>query len=202
MIVVKRAARLRRHAMHRLKENQKKTAYRKQNKQKFSVAKKARYYLNEPKADKKELYVRNLRNSIASNSGLRRKLLRAFKSSRQPLAAKIKQSKLTKAVSNIASRKLLHSVLKVWKQSAGELLRCIRSVNAIKMSASDFGESRHTASSEPFFYDQSYCRVKHTSPIVVDDKGRCVIAEEEGLRDPKTDRPVKWKCTAECKLPT
>ena len=29
-----------------------------------------------------------------------------------------------------------------------------------------------------------------------------MIAEEEGLRDPKTDRPVKWKCTAECKLPT
>ena len=64
------------------------------------------------------------------------------------------------------------------------------------MSGDDFGESRHTASSEVFFYNQSYTTVKHTpaivdsdqsyaivehrSVIVVDDSGRCVIAEEEG----------------------
>ena len=71
----------------------------------------------------------------------------------------------------------------------GELLGCIRAVNSLKMSEDDFGESRHTASSEPFFYDQSYCPVKHTSPIVVDNLGRCVIAEEEGERDVKTSRP-------------
>ena len=42
-----------------------------------------------------------------------------------------------------------------------------------------------------------------TSPIVVDgNNGRCVIAEEVGQRDSKTDCPLKWKCTAECKLPT
>ena len=70
------------------------------------------------------------------------------------------------------------------------------------MTATDFGESRHTASSEPFFYDQSYRMLKHTPSIAVDDNGRCVIAEEEGERDRKTDRPLKWKCTAECKLPT
>ena len=102
----------------------------------------------------------------------------------------------------------------------GELLRCIRSVNALQMSCDDFDESRHTASSEPFFYDQSYTIVKHTpaivvddsdqsyaivehkSVIVVDDSGRCVIAEEEGERDAKTHRPKRWKCTSECKLPT
>ena len=67
------------------------------------------------------------------------------------------------------------------------------------MTATDLGESCHTASSEPF-YDQNYRLVKHTPPIVTDDNGRCVIAEEEAHR--KTDRPLKWKCTAECKLPT
>ena len=103
---------------------------------------------------------------------------------------------------NIASRKLLHNVLKLRKQSAGELLKCIRSVNALTMIATDFGESCHTASSEPFFYEQSYSLVKHTSPIVVDGNGRCVISEEVGQRDSKTERPLKWKCTAECKLPT
>ena len=103
---------------------------------------------------------------------------------------------------NIASRKLLHNVLKLRKQSAGELLKCIRSVNALTMIATDFGESCHTASSEPFFYEQSYSLVKHTYPIVVDGNGRCVISEEVGQRDSKTERPLKWKCTAKCKLPT
>ena len=80
----------------------------------------------------------------------------------------------------------------------GELLRCIRSVNALKIMA-DFGKSCHTASSEPFFYDQGYQKINHTSPIPVDNNGRCVIAEEEGERDAKTKRPIRWKCTLECK---
>ena len=76
-----------------------------------------------------------------------------------------------------------------------------------------------TASSEPFFYDQSYTIVKHTPAIDVDDSDqsyaivqhrsilvndsdRYVIAEEEGERDAKTNRPKRWKCTSECKFPT
>ena len=60
-------------------------------KEKFSATRKARYFLTEPKTNKKELYV-HLKYSIAS------KLFRAFKASRQPLAAKIKISKLAKAI--------------------------------------------------------------------------------------------------------
>ena len=44
--------------------------------------------------------------------------------------------------------------------------------------------------------------IKHTSPIVVDGYGRCLMAEEEGERDANTKRPLRWKCTSECKLPT
>ena len=79
----------------------------------------------------------------------------------------------------------------------GELLRCIRSVNALQMSCDDFGESHHTASSEPFYdqsytivehtpaivvddSDQSYAIVEHKCVIVVDDSGRCVITGEKG----------------------
>ena len=69
-------------------------------------------------------------------------------------------------------------------------------------SAFHFGNSRHTASSEPFFYDQCYQKVNHPSPIAVDTYGRCVIAEEEGERDAKTKRPTAWRCTPECKQPT
>ena len=84
----------------------------------------------------------------------------------------------------------------------GELLGCIRSVNAMKISAVDFGESRHIAFSESYFYDHCYNILKHSSPIVMEKSGRCLIAEEVGERDAKTQRPQSWKCTRECKLPT
>ena len=44
--------------------------------------------------------------------------------------------------------------------------------------------------------------MKNTTPIVIDASGRCVIAQELGERDAKSERPLKWKCTRECKLPT
>ena len=75
----------------------------------------------------------------------------------------------------------------------------MRSVNVLNVTANNFGESRHTVSSESFFYNQSFRLVKHTC---VDDNGRCVLAEEMGQKDRKTDHPLKWKCTAECTLPT
>ena len=172
--------------MNRSRENAKNKLYRNQNKERIVIAKtakRARYVLTEPKTDVKEKYVQNMKKRIHSKPTLKRKLLHAFRSSRKPLADKIKPSKLCNAVSNIAARKLLNKVLKVRKQSVGELLSCIRSVTALKISTEDFGKSRHTASSEPFFYDQSYAMVRHTSPIAVDSHGRCVIAEEEGKRN-------------------
>ena len=36
---------------------------------------------------------------------------------------------------------------------------------------------------------------------MVDGNGRCVMAEEEGERDANTKRPLRLKCTSECKLP-
>ena len=84
----------------------------------------------------------------------------------------------------------------------GELLGCIRSINAMKIYADDFGESRHITSSKTYFYDQCYSIVKHASPIVMEKSGRCVIAEAVGARDAKTQGPQSWKCTQEGKLPT
>ena len=163
---------------------------RSKNKQSISIAKKARYALNELKVDTREVYVKNMKKKITSKPTLKRELLRAFRSCCNPLAEKIKPIKLTNAV--FSTQKLLNRVLKARKQSVGELLRCVRS------ACDDFGESHHTASSEPFFYDQSYTIVKHTtaivvddsdqsyaivehkSVIVVDDSGRCVILVSAG----------------------
>ena len=78
--------------------------------------------------------------------------------------------------------------------TVGKLLRCAKSV---EISSDDFGDSCHGQPSEPFFYNSNDTVVKHTT-IAVDRNGRCVIAEEIGKRDPNTNRPKWWKCTAEC----
>ena len=196
-----RTTKLVRHALHCTTKKLQNNQLCKQIKLNMTI-KKACYSLCEPKLDVKEAYVRKMKKQIASNSAVGGELLCAFRSTFKPLAENIEPSKLKKAVLNIATRKMLHWVLKARKESVGELLGCIRSVNAMKVSVDDFGESRHIASSEPYFYDQCYSIVKHASPIVMEKSGRCVIAEEVGERDAKTQRPQSWKCTHECKLPT
>ena len=109
-IVHRRAARLLHHAFHWVRENLKKKVYLMQNKQKLLP--RAHYALTEPKLDRKQMYVKNIKKRISQKPTLRRKLLNAFKSARKPLAEKIKTSKLTYAVVSIASRRLLQRVLK------------------------------------------------------------------------------------------
>ena len=81
----------------------------------------------------------------------------------------------------------------------GEFLAFVHSVNVLTISVDDFGERYHTASSEPYFYDQSYTLVKRDFPIPIDSNERCVIAEEVGDGHEKTNRLKKWGCTSECK---
>ena len=59
--------RVRRHALHRSRDNEKCKAYWKKNVEKISTERKVRYFLTEPKADK-ELYVQNLKKTISSKS--------------------------------------------------------------------------------------------------------------------------------------
>ena len=86
--------------------------------------------------------------------------------------------------------------------SAGKFLATIRDVNDVQLSEEDFGEQDHMASSEPYFYDESYAPIKCKNAIPVNDKGKCVVAEEVGKGSEATSQARKWKCTSECKLPT
>ena len=58
----------------------------------------ARYSLKEPKRDVQELYVKNMKQSIARDRGLVRKLTRAFASCQKELADKLKPRTLPNAV--------------------------------------------------------------------------------------------------------
>eukprot|EP00731_Ephydatia_muelleri_P024872 Em0016g1143a len=61
------------------------------------------------------------------------------------------------------------------------------------------GHRFHTAGAEPYFFDNSYTHTKQHGAIPVDLNGRCVVAEEIKDRDKVTMRPLKWKCTNECR---
>ena len=156
-----------------------------------------RYHLGEPTQLTRDQYLKRIKSRILFKFTLKSKLLCALKKSFS-VALKGGNINIANAVANIASSRLLQKVLKARKECVGDFLSTIRSVNALHIP-SGFGEACHTAPTEPYFYDQSYAMVRHRSPIPVDREGRCVIAEEIGERDKKTNRPHKWKCTSECK---
>ena len=89
------------------------------------------------------------------------------------------------------------------RKKAGEFLHDVRAINAI-LADSDIlaGVRYHTASAEPFFYDASYNRTRQLGAIAVDLNGRCVVSEEIGDRHCGSMRPLRWKCTKECRLLT
>ena len=96
---------------------------------------------------------------------------------------------------------MLNTALTKRRVSAGKFLATIRDVNDVQLSEEDFGEQYHMASSEPYFYDESYAPIKRKNAIPVNDKGKCVVAEEVGKKSEATSQAKKWKCTSECKLP-
>ena len=89
------------------------------------------------------------------------------------------------------------------RKKAGEFLHDVRAINA-KLADSDIlaGVRYHTASAEPFFYDASYNRTRQLGAIAVDLNDRCVVSEEIGDRHCGSMRPLRWKCTKECRLLT
>ena len=91
----------------------------------------ARYSL---KRDVQELYVKNMKQSIARDCGLVRKLTRAFASCQKELADKLKPRTLPHAVASIAARRVLNMVL---REGAGEFLKCVRKLQVLHLLTED-----------------------------------------------------------------
>ena len=65
------------------------------------------------------------------------------------------------------------------KEDAGSLLKMARSIQSLHIKGKQyFGESSHTASTKPYFYDSAYQLVKRPYAIPVDENGRCILAKE------------------------
>ena len=106
------------------------------------------------------------------------------------------------AVSKVSADAVLKMALKVCRKKAGEFLKDVRAINAIKLEEPSRRGKIHTAGSEPLFYDASYNHTRQHGAIPVDLNGRCVVADEIGDRHFVRMRPLKWKCTNECRLLT
>ena len=63
---------------------------------------------------------------------------------------------LRRAAISIAATRLVNKVLQVRRHLAGSLLKAVRGINKINISAEIVGEGSHCAHSEPYYYDTSY----------------------------------------------
>ena len=82
------------------------------------------------------------------------------------------------------------------KEHTGCLLKMARSIQSLQIKGkNDFGESGHTASTEPYFYDSAYQLVKRPYAIPIDENGKCIIAKQVK----KESAWKQWQCTNECK---
>ena len=72
-----------------------------------------------------------------------------------------------------------------------------RSIQSLQIKGkNDLGESSHTASTEPYFYDSAYQLVKRPHAIPIDENhGKCIIAKPVK----KESAWKQWQCTNECK---
>ena len=145
-------------------------------------------------------YNGGLEKAILRDSELLSEVNDAFCKSHPLLAQKVVTRSARAAVSKIGADALVSKALSVRRAKAGSLLKTIREVSALKLEENDIlvGHGYHTAGSEPYFFINSYTYTKRLGAIPVDLNGRCVVAEEID-RDKDTMRPLKWKCTNECR---
>ena len=162
----------------------------------------ARFALKEPNSSTKEKYISRLKSKLIGNANIRTNLKQAFKNKHHQIAQKMSQSVLVTSACRLAACQVYAQVLGMRKRSVGLMLRAIRYINAMEISPNNLGVQLHSTSSEPYFYDTAYTPVDRCSALPVDEYGRCISAEEVSCRDANTNRPTKWKCSEECRLPS
>ena len=166
-------------------------------KNKQSICAKARdkYSLCEPKLAKAEMYLQEIEANLLENSKARLALIKALKKQHETQAEQAR-GVLGKTACRLAAKWLLNKALQVRKEHAGCLLKMARSIQSLQIKGkNDFGESSHTASTEPYFYDSAYQLVKRPHAIPIDENGKCIIAKQVK----KESAWKKWQCTNECK---
>ena len=180
---------------------------------------KAKYRLAQPTLLVIDQYINTLKASLRANAEAMSQLEEAFKARHCGVAKQLSRDDLEMTVCRLAAQRLVSKALQVRKEHAGLLLGSLKSIKSIKLNEeSGFGKSCHTRSTEPFFYEAAYqpVVVKDT-PIPINERGECVVAEEipcepsenvpsvdsDSAQTPKSDSVPKlckkWQCHKECR---
>ena len=147
------------------------------NKQIISAKKRDKYSLCEPKLAKIEMYLQEIEANLLENSKARLALIKALKKQHETQAEQARRV-LGKTACRLAAKRLLNKALQVRKEHAGCLLKMARSIQNLQIKGkNDFGESSHTGSTEPYFYDSAYQLVKRPHAIPIEENGKCIIAK-------------------------
>ena len=167
-----------------------------------------RYRLAEPKRRVKDLYANVTQRNLVLDNKARIEVVKVVRK-RFPIV--VKRNLVSRIASGYAARRLVNKSLRVRKEHAGNLLKATREITRLSIKGEkDFGETIHTASSEPYFHDSAYQQVQRHTAVPIDERGRCFVAngvstmvridKTASPTQPKTEQQfLRWKCCSECK---
>jgi len=94
-------------------------------------------------------------------------LCKQFRFYTQNLSNKIK----AKSACRLAAKNLVHKILSLHKQNAGNFLKHVREVTSLNINNKmDFGKPLHSVHSEPFYYETAYLYCFQPTRLIIDKK--------------------------------
>ena len=152
-----------------------------------------RYRLAEPKRRVKDLYANVTQRNLVLDNKARIEVVKVV---RQRFPIIVKRNLVSRIASGYAARRLINKSLRVRKEHAGNLLKVTREITRLSIKGEkDFGDTIHTASSEPYFHDSAYQQVQRHTAVPIDECGRCFVANGVStmVRVDKTASPTQPK---------
>ena len=94
--------------------------------------------LSEPKMILKVAYIKQLQTKLLNDHWLKAKLCKQFAKAHAKLARGMSASTMSHSVCCIATEKMVFCAFEIRKNSAGELLKCVRLVNSTNFPQEGF----------------------------------------------------------------
>lgn len=152
-----------------------------------------RYRLAEPKRRVKDLYANVTQRNLVLDNKARIEVVKVV---RKSFPIVVKRNLVSRIASGYAARRLVNKSLRVRKEQAGNLLKATREITRLSIKGEkDFGDTIHTASSEPYFHDSAYQQVQRHTAVPIDERGSCFVANGVStmVRVDKTASPTQPK---------
>ena len=159
------------------------------------------YALSEPRFDILEQYRKRLKGNFIADKAAKNELIVAFKKLQKDVDTEASRPLLADIACTMASSRLISKAMQLRRENVKELVKSRKSIFSIQLTRkSDLGESIHSASTEPYFYESAYQFCKHDSVLTVLRSGQSVL-EKPIIRLNKdgSNKPIQWRCSNHCK---